>query len=144
MQLSQDRRKSPPPRGFTLMEVTVAAVALGLLSVAVMQATFALKRLRQATASRDYASRELDNLMERFVHQPWESITQSTAAELTVPDEVATRLPAAELQTLVMDEAEPVDAKRITMQLRWRAYAGEHGKPLKLTAWVFRPREESL
>lgn len=123
------------------MEVTAATIALGIITVGVLQATIALDHARQATERMDYASRELDNLMERFVHRPWSAITQDTAARMEPPPEVARQLPAVQLETLVMAEVEPVDAKRITMKLRWRAQAGEMGEPLVLTTWVFPPQE---
>jgi type II secretory pathway pseudopilin PulG len=136
-----DGRPRRQASGFTLMEVTVAAIALGILTVGVLQAIVALDRARQATERIDYASRELDNLLERFIHQPWPSITQEAATEIQPPEEVAQHLPAATLETLVMSQTEPVDAKRITMKLRWRAHAEHFCEPLVLTAWVFPPEE---
>lgn len=124
-------------RGFTLLEVTIAALALAILTVTIMQAMLAIERAREATERTDYASRELDNLMERFIHQPWETITAAAAAKMEPPQQLADNLPAAELETLVALETEPIDAKRITMKLRWRAQAGRMREPLVLTAWVF-------
>ncbi len=129
------------PRGFTLMEVTVAAMAMAIVTVGILQATLALERAHQASQRVDYASRELDNMMERFIHQPWEAITPAAAKELAPAAELIERLPAAQLETAVFQESEPFDAKRVTMQLRWHAQRGRSGKPLVLTAWVLRQRE---
>lgn len=125
------------------MEVVVAAAALGLLTVGIVQSTVAIERARRANLRADYASRELDNMVERFVHQPWEAITQSAADQLRPDAELAAHLPNASLETLVFAQTEPLDAKRITMQLRWRAQPHAQEQSLALTAWVFRPEERA-
>lgn len=129
------------PRGFTLIEVTVAAMALAIVTVGILQATLALQRAHQVSQRVDYASRELDNMMERFIHQPWNAITPAAAEELAPSAEMVERLPAAQLETAVFQENEPFDAKRVTMRLRWHAQRGQSGKPLVLTAWVLRQQE---
>ena len=123
------------------MEVVIAAAALGLVSAAILQSTVAIERARRATMRADYASRELDNLIERFVNQPWDAITQSAADRLQPDEAVAAHLPNASLETLVLQQSEPLDAKRITMQLRWRSQPATKEHSLALTAWVFRPQE---
>ena len=130
-------------RGFTLMEVTVASAALGLLTVGIVQATVALDTARQATLRSDYASRELDNLLERFIHRPWDEISQSTADRLEPGPQLAQQLPNVSLEAVVAELSEPLDAKRVTMQLRWRSHTRGHEHSSVLTAWAFRGEEDT-
>jgi prepilin-type N-terminal cleavage/methylation domain-containing protein len=127
-------------RGFTVVEVLVATFVLGIVATALMQATVSLERSLRAAGQFDYASRELDNLLERFVHLPWEEITSEAGGGMQLPSSVTERLPAAKLESFVMDDS--FDAKRITMKLRWRSRTGEPTRPVTLTTWVFRAAEE--
>lgn len=127
-----------PRSGFTLTELCMATAMLAVVAAGVFKATVALDHARRSCLRQDTASRELDNLLERFVHQPWETLTQQTADQLQPPEAITNLLPAATLETIVADETEPLDAKRITMRLRWRNQAGRETTPLALTAWVYR------
>lgn len=133
-------------RGFTVLEVCIAAAMLAVVAAGIMKATVAVERGRRAAARFDYASRELDNAMERYLHQPWDVITQQTADDLQPPKELLEQLPEARLETLVIEEDAATDAlatKRVTMLLRWRNQASGDTPPLALTAWTFRGKETS-
>ncbi|MGI9456076.1 MAG: type IV pilus modification PilV family protein [Aeoliella sp.] len=129
-------------RGFTVVEVLVATFVLGIVATALMQATVSLERSRRAAGQFDYASRELDNLLERFVHLPWEEITEETVDGWQLPDELMERLPAVTLEAVVASDTVATEAKRIVMKLRWRSRTGELTRPVTLTTWVFRATEE--
>jgi len=116
----------------------MATAMLAIVAAGIFKATVALDQGRRSCMRFDQASRELDNFMERFIHQPWDTLTQQTADQLQPPESIANLLPAATLETIVADETEPLDAKRITMRLRWRNQGGRETAPLALTAWVFR------
>ena len=135
-------RKSPRPRGVTILEITVSIVLVAALLSITVQMLAALGNQRRAARQRTCALTATANLMETFTARPWAEIAPATAAQIELPADVRDVLPAAKLDVNVAAEQDSPPAKRITMNLGWQDRSGERAAPVRLTAWVFqRPGE---
>jgi cytoskeletal protein RodZ len=121
-------------RGVSIIEVVLAAAALGIVLVMIAQAIVSLDRARSATDKLDVASRELENSLKAFAARPWGDLTTETASAWQLGEEFTTQIPGAKLETSV-EPAENPTAKRITMRLTLPSKPA----PLVLTTWVFEP-----
>lgn len=136
----QLQKLNAPPcsrQGMSLVEVVLAAAALGIVLVMIAQAMVSLDRARKATEHLDRASRELENSLKSFAAKPWDELTPEAAKEWQLEEAVASQFAGATLDTTI-EPVENPDGKRITMRLTLPAKP----EPLVLSTWVFEPRGE--
>lgn len=128
-------------RGSMLLEVTVGALMVGALLAVVSQVVVRLHRQTTLMDGNVAAQQALQNLMEEFIANEWTSIDDDGIASLSLPEETSRRLAGAELSGNIVDEDEPVIAKRITLQLRWKTTGAERKQELRLTNWIYQRQE---
>jgi hypothetical protein len=76
-------------------------------------------------------------VVEQLANTRWDALTPHAAEELAVPVEVQSFLPGAKLEAAVVDEPDPVPAKRILVKLTWTGPGGQPARPVRLTAWAY-------
>src|SRR3990172_1343520 len=123
-------------RGMTLIEIAAASTMLAVLLASSVQVMRVLATQQQAAMRRTMALEAVQALAEELANTPWDQLTPQAAEKLTVPDVVNTYLPGAALTATVEDEQEPVNLKRVSIELGWRTPNGQPAGPLRLTAWV--------
>lgn len=130
----------PPPAGFTLLEVILAAAMLAVLFAIVGQLIVNMKRQTGLAERHALALRTTENAMEEVTALPWDKIDDRTVLALPLPDAVRQRWPDAEFSGSVTASSDPVEAKRILLNL---SLAPESRiRPATLTTWIYRkPRE---
>ncbi len=85
-------------RGFTLPEVLVAGVVLGVALTFSVQLTGSLRIKQREAQHRLYALTEAENWLQRLAATPWDELTPEHAAECRLSETAAGQLPAGELK----------------------------------------------
>ncbi len=127
-----------------MLEVIVGAALLATLLIVISQI---LVRLHAQTAlvDRHYAAQQsLENLLEEFSSRDWAAVNSEAIDDLNISGDTSTKLLHARLEGEVVELAEPVTAKRITLRLHWQSVSGIEQRPLILTTWVYPPVESNL
>ena len=133
-------RPAESRRGFTLVEQMISGMLLGALFMIVGPTLSWIARERRATERHQEALVEVANTMERISSLAWDEITPERLSEIKLTEHTRRQLPDGQLAVAVhMDEAAP-EAKRITVELRWKNSAGQFAAPVRLTAWAYRDR----
>lgn len=125
--------------GFTLFELTVAAVLLAAVMLTAIPTLAWVVRVRQAAERQQAAVLGVGNLMERLTALPWEELTDERVAEFQLPESLARQLPEHSLRIFVNTPADDPDAKHIQIELRWQETASRtQSPPIRLSAWAYR------
>jgi len=124
---------------FTLVELAVTTALLAVLLSFITQSMAAVERHVRRTDERAELLRAVENLMEEVTLADWDEIDDERIAALVLPEHVRSRWPSAQLTGEVVDEAEPVAGKRVTLSLR--RSPGPRERPVSLTTWVYQARE---
>jgi hypothetical protein len=119
------------------LEVSVAAAMLAALLATSVQAVALLRAQQQSAEHRALAVDAVQNLLEQFENLPWEQATAAGADRLSLPDSVGQYLHAAKIAVTVVDESEPITARRATVELAWQANAGRPAIAVRMTTWIF-------
>lgn len=142
------REPAAPParrRGMTLVELTIAAVLLGVAMTATVQILGWVAAERRSLERRQCAAQEAANLMERLAARPWNRLSPAEVRDVALSEPARRLLPGAEL-TVAVDEPSrtgPVASKRIALRIRWRNRAGGWDAPVRLSSWTFRQPQRS-
>jgi len=70
----------------------------------------------------------------------WEEVTAEVIEKQELPADLAKHLTAAKFSVSVTDEAEPMAAKQIKLELSWEQ-RGQRVTPVSLTGWKFKSQE---
>jgi type II secretory pathway pseudopilin PulG len=124
-------------RGLTLLEITIAAVLLGLVMTTSVQVLRALQTQQRAADRRAAALQAVQSLAEQVSNLTSEDITTERLKQLEITGQMATYLPEAKLVTSLAEERDPIPAKRVAFELTWRGPNGQHTAPVRLTVWVY-------
>ncbi len=138
--MNQTIKKSCKPgwrRGLTIIEVAAAAAMLAVLLASSVQVMRALANQQIAAARRVMALQTVQSLTEELANTPWDQLTPESAGKLTIPDAAKRYLPGVALSANVAADDEPVESKRLSVELRWRTPSGQQSAPLHLTTWVY-------
>lgn len=122
--------------GSLLVESALALMMLVMAMTLTVQILAAAAAGRRAAEKRDRAVIEVANLMEQITARPFDQATPELAKSIPLSEGSRRSLPGAELKVAVADSAQ--DARRIAIQLRWRARSGEWESPVVLVAWITR------
>jgi type II secretory pathway pseudopilin PulG len=123
--------------GITLVEIVAAVSVLAVLLATSVQMLSALSQRGRAAERRTLANETAQAMVEQLASMRWDDLTPQAAERLAVPDQVQPFLPGAKLEAVVVDEQEPVAAKRIFVKLTWTSPGGQPAGPVQLTAWSF-------
>lgn len=135
--------RPPDRRGFSLMEIIVAAGLLGVIMLVTVPSLRWVSAGRRDAAQRQLAAQELANVMERLLARELSALTPEAIAAEELSAEAKARLPGGELRVTVTVADDSPPAKRVTAELRWRDSTGQTMAPIRLTAWKYQ-REEKL
>ncbi len=87
------------------------------------------------------ATEELNNQLERLTAKPWAELTPELAQQAQLSSFATAGLPNAELKIRLDEVDKPRPGKRLVGELRWQDRGNSWRPPLRLTSWVFAPRE---
>jgi Tfp pilus assembly protein PilV len=135
-QLSKKMHRMRSASGFTIIEIVMATLALGIAMTLTVQILGWVARERRSVDRRAFAVQEAANAMERLAARPWEKLTPAAARAYALSPAALESLPGAELSVTVTDEVQKPPLKRVGVQLSWRNRAGGREAPVRLTAWV--------
>ena len=121
--------------GFTIIETTVAGVILAAILAAVVPMMVLVQSQQIIATAQRQALSAADNLLERALALDWAEIQSDVADEEIGASEVLSGVPGGEWTLTVIDEAEGVPAKRVTLTVSYAA-RGQAGS-VQLTAWAF-------
>jgi prepilin-type N-terminal cleavage/methylation domain-containing protein len=124
-------------RGFTLFEVAMAALMLGIAMTVTVQLAGWVAAERRSAGRRGRAVQEAANVMERLAALPWDRLTPETAADASLSPAARQALPGGELKADVAAHDEDGGSRRIRVQVRWRDRSGKFEAPVRLTSWVY-------
>jgi prepilin-type N-terminal cleavage/methylation domain-containing protein len=103
--------------GFTLAEITVTVVILGIVAVIVAQVVVWSLQERGRLSSKEAALELADNVLEAARAQSFDKLDQAWADAQVIPVALADLLPEGKLTVKV----EPVkQSRRITVEVRWQ------------------------
>jgi prepilin-type N-terminal cleavage/methylation domain-containing protein len=134
---SANRRVPGQRSGFSLMEVSAAAAMLAVLLALTVQVVIVLSAQQQAAERRAFAVQAVHNLLELVENLSWEQVNEDTADLLRLPESVRGNLPSAKITVATAGETEPVEAKRVTIELAWSTMGGRPAAPVRMTTWVY-------
>lgn len=123
-------------RGFTILEFVAAAAMLAVLTTLVGQLVVQTKRQSAVAERRDSALLVIENAMEELTAMDWDAVTDEAIAGYELPARLKKRWKAAKLTGTVEVQTEPLEAKRIALQLTLTDEARE--RPVLLTTWIYR------
>jgi len=113
------RQTSPKRRGFTLLELAVAAAILATLIVIIAQCFSLSFRERARAASHQAATELAANLLEAARAQPFDKLDKAWADAQVIPTETADLLPQGKVAVKVEPEKLP-NLKRVEVEVQWR------------------------
>ncbi|MBN1588147.1 MAG: prepilin-type N-terminal cleavage/methylation domain-containing protein [Pirellulales bacterium] len=129
-------------RGFTVLEMMVAAALLAVAATLCLQMVMLDTATRRAAAQRRLATREAANLVERLMARPRDQLTRETAEALELSPEAVEKLPEARLAVEFDESADDgPSATRLTLTLTWQGRSGQTVRPVRLVAWHYGPKE---
>jgi hypothetical protein len=129
-------------RGYLLVEVFVALTILAALFALVIQMVSTTARERRATERRAIALEHAANLLERASAIPFEKLSAESLREVTISADDGQLLPESDVRWTVDEDGSEVPAKRVGVELTWRAPHGRSDAPVRLVTWAF-PRSSS-
>ena len=135
--------RRPNRRGFSMMEIIVAAGLLGVVVLVTVPSLRWVSAGRLAAAQRQLASQELANVMERLLTREPSALTPEAVATEELSAEAKARLPGGELRVTVTATDDSPPARRVTAELRWNDATGQSMVPIRLTAWKYQREEKS-
>jgi prepilin-type N-terminal cleavage/methylation domain-containing protein len=131
---------APGRRGFTLMEVVIAASMLAMLLAASVQMLRAISLHQRATERRAVALEGVQAVADQVANIPWKQLTAENAQKVTLPKPLDEFLPGAKLSVSLDEAKTPVESKRVHIDLTWNGPDGQPVAPIQLTSWAFPER----
>lgn len=125
-------------RGFTIIEVVVAAAILTTLAVVCAQMLAASARQNRMLQDRRAAMNEAANVMERLFVQSWSELTPDSAAQATLGEDFRQALPGGRLSVEVNTAANRPEARQIVVRIEWTDTPDRPPYSVRLSAWKYR------
>jgi hypothetical protein len=138
------QRRIPPGskrRGGLLLEAMIASIAIGAATILAATVMVSVNANRRTAERLQLATEELNNQLERLTVRPWSELTPEAVKEIRITSSTATVLPNGELRIHLHEVEKPAPAKRLSAELRWQDRGDMWRPPVRMTAWVFAPRE---
>jgi hypothetical protein len=128
-------------RGGMLLEAMIASIAIGAATVLAATVMVSVNANRRTAERLQLATEELNNQLERLTARPWSELTSETVKDIRITSSTAAALPNGELRIHLHKVEKPAPAKRLDAELRWQDRGDMWRPPVRMTAWVFAPRE---
>lgn len=130
-----------PRRGLILTETLISGIAIGSAAILTVTMLGAVNGNRQNAQRLLVATQELNNQLERLTARSWTELTPQLVEQVQLSPQAAASLPQAELRIRVQPLDKPLSGKRLEGELRWQHRNNAWRPPLRMTAWVFAPKE---
>ncbi len=139
---SDRHRRSPHDRtAFTLIEMMLAMMLLGILFSVFVPMLLTVAHQRRDTVREQVALQHAGNLLEEITLRPWDQLKEPlTGAEL--PADQQPLLPNFEQAITVADVDGTPSTRRVTVTVSWKHRSGQRTRPLMLHGWVAAPQEK--
>ena len=124
-------------RGYSMIELLVAAGLLATLLTVCVQLTGAASAEQRALRQRQAAMNEAANVLERLSIRPWNELTDKSPGELPLSAAARQSIPEGRLEVHVAQPADQAGAKRISVIIRWPDRNGRPEQTVRLTAWRY-------
>jgi len=125
-------------RGFSLLEVIVAAVILAALMSVCLQLLGAMASQRRAIDGRQRAIHQAANIMQRVCGRPWSELTDENVRRMQQGEQSLRAMPAVRVEIRLAQSPDELDAKQITVLIHWEDNPGRPARPIRLVAWRYR------
>lgn len=89
---------------------------------------------RESVDQQQWATAELNNVLEDYAGRPYDKVTTEAAGTITLSPTAAQRLSDGELTLDVADDPES-HGRRLTARLRWKLASGTE-KSVSLSTWI--------
>jgi hypothetical protein len=121
-------------RGISLLEVFMTSALLGAALALLGPMVLRLAAHRESVDQQQWATAELNNVLEDYAGRPYNDVTTDAAGALTLSPAAAAQLKDGELTLDVADDPES-DGRRLTARLRWKLASGTE-KSVALSTWI--------
>lgn len=128
-------------QGGLLVEAMIASMAIGTAAILSVTMLITVGSNRRTAARTLLATQELSNQLERLAARPYADLTPELAAAAQLSASAAASLPEGQLRIMTQTVALPRPGKRLAGELSWRDRGNSWRPPLRMTTWVFAPRE---
>ena len=128
-------------RGGLMVEAMIASLAIGTAAVLTVSMLITISGNRRTAERTLVATQELSNQLERLTARPWGELTPELVKDVQLSTSAAARLPHGELRVRLQAVELPRPGKRLEGELRWQDRGNSWRPPLRMTTWVFAPRE---
>ena len=135
--------RNPIQRGFTIVELAVAVAMIATLLALVAEMIVFARVARRTVQQQAAVQQTADNLLERIISLPWEAIQTDADFTESLPDAFNDSPAGLSWEVVVVEETDPVPAKRITVRVTRPARNGRAQPPVRLTAWINKPPGDS-
>jgi prepilin-type N-terminal cleavage/methylation domain-containing protein len=125
--------------GFTLLEIAVSLVVLGVVLTTVAQVTQWSAAEHRSIQRKRCALEAATTVLDCLTVRDWSAITSESAAAIHLPPETTRFLADPHLEVSVAKEKEPrgLSAKRVSVEITWANAAGRANERVRLSTWVF-------
>lgn len=139
--LGNQRMRVPVRSGFTVVETVCTCLLLSILFTMTIPALLMVARERKSTEQRQFALQHVANLLEEVATREWSELKLGEAAIPEAEPDLMSILPELK-RTMVITESDtkPV-CRQITATIRWQNQAGQHVAPIRLSTWIYPPKE---
>ncbi len=121
-------------RGFTLLEMAIGAVLLGVVMALTVQILAWSASERRVSERRQRALYEASTLLERLASLPASKLTPETLDGARLSEDTQKALPGGRLKVAVADAADGL--RKLTVEIQYVDRAGEPVAPVRLTAFL--------
>jgi hypothetical protein len=118
-----------------LLETVVAAVVLAAILGAAVPMVLLVQSQRHDNAVQRQAVLVADNLLERVLAVDWAELDAGLAGETIGAEELLDAVPGGTWNLTVIEENDPVTAKRVTVAVTYRSRSRTGN--VHVTAWAF-------
>lgn len=128
-------KRSRPRAGFSLLEMLVAVIVFGTVLTTFLPMMRSVREQQRGTDQHLLALREADNLLEIISTRDWNELTNEELGKLTLPEDVASRLPNGTLKIEVSESTEQAASKRVAVTVSWTSKLTQPARTVRLAAW---------
>lgn len=132
-----DRSVAARRQGFTIVETIVALTIFGTALTFTAQWLAATAMVRREAGRRQTAAAEASNVLERLSAERWEALPPGES-ERPLSDAAARELPDGSVRVSIVEESQPLPARRISIEVGWRGRDGGFPQRVRLATWRYR------
>jgi prepilin-type N-terminal cleavage/methylation domain-containing protein len=125
-------------RGFTLFEVSVAIILLGVLTALCLQFFSGVTGQQKDQNAELTATEEAANLMERLAAVAWDDLSKQTGEKFQLSPQALKMLPEPRVEVKVDEATGTPPARRIAVAVAWRPLPGGPERKARVVAWRYK------